>query len=153
MKTNFRNQTFGRIPSVSTFSFFLGTMKTFSGEILLLFFYNISWFISFCQLTIFVVVKICSQIWCSLQACLLIISHLFIQNAYYIVIVFFQLLFFIHQPGQIGRIISSLHFVLASGDFGNENVDLVRSIADLEITKAVILGNHDAWNTQKFSGK
>ncbi|KAK4374854.1 hypothetical protein RND71_005531 [Anisodus tanguticus] len=38
-------------------------------------------------------------------------------------------------------------------DFGNENVDLVRSIADLEITKAVILGNHDAWNTQKFSGR
>nr|XP_019070233.1 uncharacterized protein LOC101258078 isoform X2 [Solanum lycopersicum] len=43
--------------------------------------------------------------------------------------------------------------VLFTGDFGNENVDLVRSIADLEITKAVILGNHDAWNTQKFSGK
>ncbi|KAK6783540.1 hypothetical protein RDI58_016994 [Solanum bulbocastanum] len=42
--------------------------------------------------------------------------------------------------------------VLFTGDFGNENVDLVRSIADLEITKAVILGNHDAWNTQKFSG-
>ncbi|KAJ8562216.1 hypothetical protein K7X08_011507 [Anisodus acutangulus] len=38
------------------------------------------------------------------------------------------------------------------GDFGNENMDVVRSIADLEITKAVILGNHDAWNTQKFSG-
>ncbi|CAN4084424.1 unnamed protein product [Withania somnifera] len=43
--------------------------------------------------------------------------------------------------------------VLFTGDFGNENVDLVRSIADLEITKAAILGNHDAWNTQKFSGK
>nr|GLL20320.1 uncharacterized protein LOC109191796 [Ipomoea trifida] len=42
---------------------------------------------------------------------------------------------------------------LASGDFGNENVDLVKSIADLEITKAVILGNHDAWNTSQFSGK
>ncbi|KAM3220968.1 putative protein isoform X1 [Capsicum annuum] len=43
--------------------------------------------------------------------------------------------------------------VLFTGDFGNENVDLVRSIADLEMTKAVILGNHDAWNTQKFSGR
>ncbi|KAK4369842.1 hypothetical protein RND71_009317 [Anisodus tanguticus] len=40
---------------------------------------------------------------------------------------------------------------IGAGDFGNENVDVVRSIADLEITKAVILGNHDAWNTQKFS--
>nr|GMC61349.1 Calcineurin-like phosphoesterase domain, apaH type [Ipomoea batatas] len=43
--------------------------------------------------------------------------------------------------------------VLFTGDFGNENVDLVKSIADLEIAKAVILGNHDAWNTSQFSGK
>ncbi|CAI9783078.1 unnamed protein product [Fraxinus pennsylvanica] len=43
--------------------------------------------------------------------------------------------------------------VLFTGDFGNENVDLVRSIANLEITKAIILGNHDAWNTQKFSAR
>nr|GME15005.1 Calcineurin-like metallo-phosphoesterase superfamily protein isoform 1 [Ipomoea batatas] len=39
-----------------------------------------------------------------------------------------------------------------SCDFGNENVDLVKSIADLEIAKAIILGNHDAWNTSQFSG-
>ncbi|KAF5177563.1 Calcineurin-like metallo-phosphoesterase superfamily protein, partial [Thalictrum thalictroides] len=38
-------------------------------------------------------------------------------------------------------------------DFGNENVELVQSIANLEIAKAVILGNHDCWNTQQFSGK
>ncbi|XP_019198016.1 PREDICTED: uncharacterized protein LOC109191796 [Ipomoea nil] len=43
--------------------------------------------------------------------------------------------------------------VLFTGDFGNENVDLVKSIADLEMAKAVILGNHDAWNTSQFSGK
>lgn len=38
-------------------------------------------------------------------------------------------------------------------DFGNENVELVRSIANLEMAKAVILGNHDAWKTQQFSKK
>ncbi|KAF9612912.1 hypothetical protein IFM89_004328 [Coptis chinensis] len=38
-------------------------------------------------------------------------------------------------------------------DFGNENVELVSSIAKLEITKAVILGNHDCWSTSQFSGK
>ncbi|KAL3533154.1 hypothetical protein ACH5RR_006675 [Cinchona calisaya] len=43
--------------------------------------------------------------------------------------------------------------VLFTGDFGNENVDLVRSIANLDMTKAVILGNHDAWGTQKFSAR
>jgi len=40
-----------------------------------------------------------------------------------------------------------------SGDFGNENVELVQSIASLEFAKAVILGNHDSWFTQQFSGK
>ncbi|KAJ9557838.1 hypothetical protein OSB04_012452 [Centaurea solstitialis] len=42
---------------------------------------------------------------------------------------------------------------LQAGDFGNENVELVRSIAALKIAKAAILGNHDAWNTQNFSEK
>ncbi|GMH27300.1 hypothetical protein Nepgr_029143 [Nepenthes gracilis] len=41
--------------------------------------------------------------------------------------------------------------VLFTGDFGNENVELVRRIADLRITKAAILGNHDSWNTHQFS--
>ncbi|KAG8367560.1 hypothetical protein BUALT_Bualt16G0084500 [Buddleja alternifolia] len=40
-----------------------------------------------------------------------------------------------------------------AGDFGNENVDLVKSISNLEFAKAIILGNHDAWNTQKFSAR
>mmetsp|Transcript_9255 Transcript_9255/g.16311 ORF Transcript_9255/g.16311 Transcript_9255/m.16311 type:complete len:432 (+) Transcript_9255:36-1331(+) len=33
------------------------------------------------------------------------------------------------------------------GDFGNEDVELVSQVASLELPKAVILGNHDAWNT------
>ncbi|CAL5376158.1 unnamed protein product [Camellia sinensis] len=41
--------------------------------------------------------------------------------------------------------------VLFTGDFGNENVELVRSIAELKVAKAVILGNHDAWSTQQFA--
>ncbi|KAK4431836.1 hypothetical protein Salat_0945700 [Sesamum alatum] len=43
--------------------------------------------------------------------------------------------------------------VMFTGDFGNENVDLVESISKLDFTKAIILGNHDAWNTQKFSAR
>ncbi|KAH9806418.1 calcineurin-like metallo-phosphoesterase superfamily protein [Citrus sinensis] len=38
------------------------------------------------------------------------------------------------------------------GDFGNENVEIVQSVAELEFPKAVILGNHDSWKTQEFSG-
>ncbi|KAF7152225.1 hypothetical protein RHSIM_Rhsim01G0042700 [Rhododendron simsii] len=47
--------------------------------------------------------------------------------------------------------ITYLHFSALPGDFGNENVELVRSIADLKLTKAAILGNHDAWRTQQFA--
>jgi uncharacterized protein (TIGR04168 family) len=35
--------------------------------------------------------------------------------------------------------------VLLVGDFGNEAVEVVRSIAQLDLPKAVIFGNHDAW--------
>jgi uncharacterized protein (TIGR04168 family) len=35
--------------------------------------------------------------------------------------------------------------VLFVGDFGNESVEVVQAIANLDIPKAVILGNHDAW--------
>lgn len=35
--------------------------------------------------------------------------------------------------------------VLLVGDFGNEAVEVVGSIASLSLPKAVILGNHDAW--------
>lgn len=34
-----------------------------------------------------------------------------------------------------------------SGDFGDENVDVVREVSKLDLTKAVILGNHDCWWT------
>ncbi|XP_015892809.3 uncharacterized protein LOC107426991 [Ziziphus jujuba] len=43
--------------------------------------------------------------------------------------------------------------VLFTGDFGEENVELVQSVANLQFAKAVILGNHDSWYTQQFSGK
>ncbi|OIP77263.1 MAG: TIGR04168 family protein [Oscillatoriales cyanobacterium CG2_30_44_21] len=37
--------------------------------------------------------------------------------------------------------------VLFVGDFGNESIEVVQAIADLDIPKAAILGNHDAWYT------
>ncbi|MDX2213248.1 MAG: TIGR04168 family protein [Oculatellaceae cyanobacterium bins.114] len=43
--------------------------------------------------------------------------------------------------------------VLLVGDFGNEAVNLVRSIANLSIPKAAILGNHDAWYTATDWGR
>lgn len=39
------------------------------------------------------------------------------------------------------------------GDFGNESVDVVQSIASLDMPKAVILGNHDAWYSASEWGK
>ncbi|CAN1256460.1 hypothetical protein LINPERPRIM_LOCUS9323 [Linum perenne] len=45
------------------------------------------------------------------------------------------------------------HSAALISDFGNENVELVQSIADLKFPKAAILGNHDSWTTQKFSSK
>eukprot|EP01018_Ginkgo_biloba_P006421 Gb_33177 [translate_table: standard] len=51
-----------------------------------------------------------------------------------------------------------LHIMLSGfaarfGDFGNENVELVKAIGSLDLPKAVILGNHDCWNTGQFSKK
>lgn len=37
--------------------------------------------------------------------------------------------------------------VLFVGDFGNEAVDVVRRIAAMELPKAAVMGNHDAWYT------
>ncbi|CAH8280080.1 unnamed protein product [Arabidopsis lyrata] len=45
------------------------------------------------------------------------------------------------------------HLVLFTGDFGEENVPLVQSVAALTFPKAVILGNHDAWFTRDFPRK
>lgn len=35
--------------------------------------------------------------------------------------------------------------VLFVGDFGNESVEVVKKIASLDIPKAAVMGNHDAW--------
>ncbi len=43
--------------------------------------------------------------------------------------------------------------VLLVGDFGNEVVPLVSQIAALDLPKAVVLGNHDAWYTATPWGK
>lgn len=44
-------------------------------------------------------------------------------------------------------------YLLIVGDFGNENVDVVKSISTIEMPKAAILGNHDAWHTSQFSNR
>ncbi|MFN7522248.1 MAG: metallophosphoesterase, partial [Aphanizomenon sp.] len=31
------------------------------------------------------------------------------------------------------------------GDFGNESVEVVKAIASLDLPKAAVMGNHDAW--------
>ncbi|CAD5963808.1 hypothetical protein PCC9214_03362 [Planktothrix tepida] len=43
--------------------------------------------------------------------------------------------------------------VLLVGDFGNEAVELVRTIAELDIPKAAVFGNHDAWYTATEWGR
>lgn len=43
--------------------------------------------------------------------------------------------------------------VLFVGDLGNESVEVVRAIAALDLPKAVILGNHDAWYTATEWGR
>jgi uncharacterized protein (TIGR04168 family) len=47
----------------------------------------------------------------------------------------------------------AVDLVLFVGDVGNEDVPLVRSIAALDLPKAVILGNHDAWHTMTQWGR
>lgn len=43
--------------------------------------------------------------------------------------------------------------VLFVGDFGNESVEVVRVIASLDIPKAAIFGNHDAWYSASEWGR
>jgi uncharacterized protein (TIGR04168 family) len=43
--------------------------------------------------------------------------------------------------------------LLLVGDFGNESVEVVRAIAHLDLPKAVILGNHDAWYSASEWGR
>jgi uncharacterized protein (TIGR04168 family) len=46
-----------------------------------------------------------------------------------------------------------IDLVLFVGDYGNESVDVVKEIADLEIPKAAVFGNHDAWYTATAWGR
>ncbi len=39
------------------------------------------------------------------------------------------------------------------GDFGDESVEIVRLVAGLELPKAVVLGNHDAWYSASSWGR
>lgn len=43
--------------------------------------------------------------------------------------------------------------VLFVGDFGNESVEVVRKIAALDIPKAAVFGNHDAWYSASEWGR
>ena len=43
--------------------------------------------------------------------------------------------------------------VLFVGDFGNESVPVVQAIASLDLPKAAIMGNHDAWYTATDWGR
>jgi uncharacterized protein (TIGR04168 family) len=43
--------------------------------------------------------------------------------------------------------------VLFVGDFGNESVEVVRAIASLDLPKAAVMGNHDAWYTATEWGR
>lgn len=43
--------------------------------------------------------------------------------------------------------------VLFVGDFGNESLEVVRAIASLDIPKAAVFGNHDAWYTATEWGR
>ncbi|KAG0580203.1 hypothetical protein KC19_4G156100 [Ceratodon purpureus] len=58
----------------------------------------------------------------------------------------------VHDDWDLEKDSQALHalkpdVVLFTGDFGNENVDLVREVSKLDLPKAVILGNHDCWQT------
>lgn len=46
-----------------------------------------------------------------------------------------------------------VELVLFVGDFGNESVEVVRAIAQLDIPKAAVMGNHDAWYTATDWGR
>jgi uncharacterized protein (TIGR04168 family) len=63
----------------------------------------------------------------------------------------------IHDQWEVvdGLALKALDIDLALfvGDFGNESVEIVRQIADLDLPKATIMGNHDAWFTASGWGR
>ncbi|XVE71102.1 hypothetical protein DITRI_Ditri10aG0123600 [Diplodiscus trichospermus] len=85
------------------------------------------------------------KIWCSSQAGFLFLSVYPPSVCYVCSFVVSSLYFFARLSGESSR--------KEKCDFGNENVELVQNVADLNFPKAVILGNHDSWSTQQFSGK
>ena len=50
----------------------------------------------------------------------------------------------LNTQSAFSRFAESLGFRVA-GDFGEEVVDLVQDVKNIDVPKAVILGNHDAW--------
>jgi uncharacterized protein (TIGR04168 family) len=63
----------------------------------------------------------------------------------------------VHDQWEIEDGIALKHLgvdlVLFVGDFGNESVEVVRAIASLDIPKAAVMGNHDAWYTATEWGR
>ena len=59
------------------------------------------------------------------------------------------------EPADEATALAALgvQLVLFVGDFGNEEVELVRAIASLPLPKAVAFGNHDAWYTASDWGR
>ena len=43
--------------------------------------------------------------------------------------------------------------VLFVGDFGNEALSIVKEIASIDLPKAVVMGNHDAWYSATHWGR
>ncbi len=63
----------------------------------------------------------------------------------------------IHEQWEVDDGIALKHLgvdlVLFVGDMGNESVSVVQAVASVDIPKAVILGNHDAWYTATDWGR
>ena len=57
------------------------------------------------------------------------------------------------QEDQIALQHLGVDLVLFVGDFGNEAVEIVRNIAAVNLPKAAIMGNHDAWYTASSWGR
>lgn len=55
----------------------------------------------------------------------------------------------VHDQWQVDDAVAlrflDVDLVLFVGDFGDESIDVVRAIANLDFPKAIVLGNHDAW--------
>ena len=63
----------------------------------------------------------------------------------------------VHDQWEMEDAIALKHLnvdlVLFVGDFGNESVPVVQAIASVDLPKAAILGNHDAWYTATDWGR